>query len=54
MAISGKTTGSGLFEMMEVMGKEKVIERMEKASINTRRIWKTKNLQIHTGYSRRA
>ncbi|MFA6078406.1 MAG: glutamate--tRNA ligase [Candidatus Omnitrophota bacterium] len=32
MAISGKTTGSGLFEMMEVMGKEKVIERMEKAS----------------------
>ncbi len=32
MAISGKTTGSGLFEMMEVLGKEKVIERMENAS----------------------
>jgi glutamyl-tRNA synthetase len=31
MAISGKTQGAGLFEMMEVMGKDKVIERMRKA-----------------------
>lgn len=28
MAISGKTRGAGLFEMMEILGKEKVIERM--------------------------
>ena len=32
MAISGKTRGAGLFEMMEVMGKEKVIGRMRKAA----------------------
>jgi len=31
MAISGKTIGAGLFEIMEVLGKEKTIERMEKA-----------------------
>jgi len=28
MAISGKTRGAGLFEIMELLGKEKVIERM--------------------------
>jgi glutamyl-tRNA synthetase len=32
MAITGKTHGAGLFEIMEVLGKEKVIERMRKAS----------------------
>jgi glutamyl-tRNA synthetase len=32
VAISGKTTGAGLFEMMEVLGKDKVLERMRKAS----------------------
>jgi glutamyl-tRNA synthetase len=32
MAISGQTQGAGLFEMMELMGKEKVIERMRKAA----------------------
>jgi glutamyl-tRNA synthetase len=32
VAISGKTTGAGLFEMMEVLGKKKVLERMLKAS----------------------
>jgi glutamyl-tRNA synthetase len=32
MAISGKTSGAGLFEMMEVLGKTKVVERMRKAS----------------------
>ena len=32
MAISGKTGGAGLFEMMELMGKEKVLERMRKAA----------------------
>ena len=32
VAISGKTTGAGLFEMMEAMGKAKVIERMKKAA----------------------
>ena len=32
VAVSGKTTGAGLFEMMEVLGKEKVIARMRKAS----------------------
>lgn len=31
VAISGKTTGAGLFEMMEVLGKSKVLERMRKA-----------------------
>jgi glutamyl-tRNA synthetase len=29
MAISGKTKGAGLFEIMEVLGKEKVIHRMK-------------------------
>ncbi|MEI6863297.1 MAG: glutamate--tRNA ligase [Candidatus Omnitrophota bacterium] len=33
VAISGKTTGAGLFEMMEAMGKDKVIERMKKAAV---------------------
>ncbi|MFA5143250.1 MAG: glutamate--tRNA ligase [Candidatus Omnitrophota bacterium] len=32
VAISGKTTGAGLFEMMEVLGKPKVLERMQKAA----------------------
>jgi glutamyl-tRNA synthetase len=32
MAISGKTKGAGLFEMMEMMGKDKVLERMRKAA----------------------
>jgi glutamyl-tRNA synthetase, bacterial family len=32
VAISGKTTGAGLFEMMEVLGKEKVLERMRMAA----------------------
>jgi glutamyl-tRNA synthetase len=31
MAISGKTQGAGLFEMMEVLGKDKVLARMRKA-----------------------
>lgn len=31
VAISGKTTGAGLFEMMEVLGKDRVLERMRKA-----------------------
>ena len=33
MAISGKTSGAGLFEMMEVLGKPKVIERIKKAAV---------------------
>lgn len=32
MAISGQTKGAGLFEMMAVMGKDKVITRMRKAA----------------------
>jgi len=32
VAISGKTTGAGLFEMMEVLGKSKVLERMQRAA----------------------
>ena len=32
VAISGKTTGAGLFEIMEALGKRKVIDRMRKAS----------------------
>ncbi len=32
VAISGKTQGAGLFEIMEVLGKEKVLERLRKAS----------------------
>ena len=32
VAISGKTTGAGLFEIMEALGKEKVLERMRKAA----------------------
>ncbi|MDP3804666.1 MAG: glutamate--tRNA ligase [Candidatus Omnitrophota bacterium] len=31
VAISGKAAGAGLFEMMEVLGKSKVLERMRKA-----------------------
>ncbi|MFH1395658.1 MAG: glutamate--tRNA ligase [Candidatus Omnitrophota bacterium] len=34
MAISGKTRGAGLFEMMELLGKEKVIARLKKAAGN--------------------
>jgi glutamyl-tRNA synthetase len=30
MAISGKTRGAGLFEMIEVLGREKAVERMRK------------------------
>jgi len=30
VAISGKTVGAGLFEMMELLGKEKVVERLSK------------------------
>jgi len=32
VAISGKTTGAGVFEMMEVLGKEKVLERMRSSA----------------------
>ncbi|MFH1836643.1 MAG: glutamate--tRNA ligase [Candidatus Omnitrophota bacterium] len=32
MAISGRTDGAGLFEMMEVLGKEKVVQRMLKTA----------------------
>jgi len=32
MAISGITKGAGLFEIMEVLGKDKVVERMEKVA----------------------
>lgn len=31
MAISGTTQGAGLFEMMEVLGKDKVLERMKRS-----------------------
>jgi glutamyl/glutaminyl-tRNA synthetase len=30
-AISGKTAGAGLFEMMELLGKERVLRRLRKA-----------------------
>ena len=30
MAVSGKTKGAGLFEIMELLGKEKILERMQK------------------------
>ncbi len=33
MAISGKTKGAGLFEVMEALGKGKVLERMKKAAV---------------------
>lgn len=33
MAVSGKTRGAGLFEMMATLGREKVIERMKKAAL---------------------
>ncbi|MCK5451628.1 MAG: glutamate--tRNA ligase [Candidatus Omnitrophica bacterium] len=33
MAISGRTDGAGLFEMMQVLGKEKVLERMKKTAV---------------------
>jgi glutamyl-tRNA synthetase len=32
MAVSGKTKGAGLFEMMEVLGRERVIARMRRAA----------------------
>lgn len=32
VAISGKTTGAGLFEIMEILGKSKVLERLKKVS----------------------
>lgn len=32
MAITGRTFGPGLFELMEVLGKEKCVERLKKAS----------------------
>lgn len=32
VSISGKTAGAGLFEMMEVLGKSKVLDRMRKAA----------------------
>jgi glutamyl-tRNA synthetase len=32
MAVSGKTKGAGLFEMMEVLGREKVVARMRRAA----------------------
>ena len=32
MAISGKTAGAGLFEMMQVLGKQKVLERMRRVA----------------------
>jgi glutamyl/glutaminyl-tRNA synthetase len=32
MAVSGKTKGAGLFEMMEVLGKERTVERMRRAA----------------------
>jgi glutamyl-tRNA synthetase len=33
VAISGKTQGAGLFEIMEALGKKRTIERMRKAAI---------------------
>jgi glutamyl-tRNA synthetase len=32
MAVSGKTAGAGLFEMMQVLGKQKVLERMRRVA----------------------
>ena len=32
MAVSGKTTGAGLFEIMEVLGRETVVARMKEAA----------------------
>jgi glutamyl-tRNA synthetase len=32
MAVSGKTKGAGLFEMMEVLGRDRTIERMRRAA----------------------
>jgi glutamyl/glutaminyl-tRNA synthetase len=32
MAVSGKTKGAGLFEMMEVLGKERTVARMRRAA----------------------
>ena len=32
MAVSGKTKGAGLFEMMEVLGRERVVARMRRAT----------------------
>ena len=35
MAVSGKTKGAGLFEMMEVLGRERVVARMRRAANGT-------------------
>ena len=32
LAVSGKTKGAGLFEIMELLGKDKVIQRMKDAA----------------------
>ena len=32
MAVSGKTKGAGLFEMMEVLGRERTVERLRRAA----------------------
>jgi glutamyl-tRNA synthetase len=32
MAVSGKTKGAGLFEMMEVLGRDRVLERLRRAA----------------------
>ena len=32
MAVSGKTKGAGLFEMMEVLGRERTVERLKRAA----------------------
>jgi glutamyl/glutaminyl-tRNA synthetase len=32
MAVSGKTKGAGLFEMMEVLGRERTVARMRRAA----------------------
>ena len=34
VALTGKTASPGIFEVMEVLGKEKVIERIQKAVIH--------------------
>jgi glutamyl-tRNA synthetase len=35
MAVSGKTKGAGLFEMMEVLGRDRVLERLRRAAHGT-------------------
>ena len=32
MAVSGKTKGAGLFEMMEVLGRERTLQRLRRAA----------------------